>query len=189
VTSSNATAGGASTGSGISPRKITLAIGVVKAYTTRVGSGPFPTELTDGIGEGLQTRGAEFGTTTGRRRRCGWYDAVGVRYAVEVSGIDALALTKLDVLTGEPEIKICTSYEHNGKKIERFPCDHQVVSAVKPVYESMPGWKEPIDDVRSFDKLPQAAQNYVKRLEKLAGAPIRYVGVGRGRDAMIRREV
>jgi adenylosuccinate synthase len=189
VTSSNATAGGATTGAGISPRRITLAIGVVKAYTTRVGSGPFPTELTDGIGEGLQTRGAEFGTTTGRKRRCGWYDAVGVRYAVEVSGIDALALTKLDVLTGEPEVKICTGYTVNGKKIDRFPCEHTVLAAVKPSYESMPGWSENIEGVRTYDKLPKAAQNYVKRLETLAGAPIRYVGVGRGRDAMISREV
>jgi len=188
VTSSNATAGGASTGSGISPRKVTLALGVVKAYTTRVGSGPFPTELTDGIGEGLQTRGAEFGTTTGRKRRCGWFDAVGVRYAVEVSGIDALALTKLDVLTGEKEIKICTSYDVDGRKVERFPCDHHALVAAKPVYESMPGWTEVLDDVRSFDKLPRAAQNYVKRLEVLAGAKIRYVGVGRGRDAMIDRQ-
>ncbi len=188
VTSSNATAGGASTGSGISPRKITLAIGVVKAYTTRVGSGPFPTELTDATGEGLQTRGAEFGTTTGRRRRCGWFDAVGVRYAVEVSGIDALALTKLDVLTGEKELKICTAYSVDGKKVTRFPADPEQVAKAQPIYESHPGWGEPIDDVRSFEKLPAAAQSYVKRLEELSGARIRYVGVGRGRDAMIERK-
>jgi len=189
VTSSNATAGGASTGSGISPRHVTLALGVVKAYTTRVGSGPFPTELTDEIGVGLQTRGAEFGTTTGRKRRCGWFDAVGVRYAVEVSGIDALALTKLDVLTGEKEIQICTSYTIDGKKVVRFPCDHQALEAAKPTYESMPGWTEPLDDIRSYDKLPKAAQNYVERLEMLAGSPIKYVGVGRGRDAMIVRNM
>ncbi|MEI6231680.1 MAG: adenylosuccinate synthase [Planctomycetota bacterium] len=188
VTSSNATAGGASTGSGISPRKINLAIGVVKAYTTRVGSGPFPTELTDEIGKGLQTRGAEFGTTTGRTRRCGWFDAVGVKYAVDVSGIDALALTKLDVLTGEKEIKVCTSYTIDGVSTTRFPADPEKIANAKPVYESHPGWDESIDDVRSFDKLPANAQSYVKWLEKLSGAPIRYVGVGRARDAMIERK-
>lgn len=188
VTSSNATAGGASTGSGISPRKITLAIGVVKAYTTRVGSGPFPTELTDAIGEGIQTRGQEFGTTTGRKRRCGWFDAVGVRYAVEVSGIDALALTKLDVLTGEKELKICTAYTVDGARITRFPADPEQVAKAQPIYESHPGWNEPIDDVRSFEQLPPNAQSYVKRLEALSGAHIRYVGVGRARDAMIDRK-
>lgn len=188
VTSSNATAGGASTGSGISPRKITLAIGVVKAYTTRVGSGPFPTELTDATGEALQTRGAEFGTTTGRKRRCGWFDAVGVRYAVDVSGIDALALTKLDVLTGEKEVKICTGYSIDGVKTERFPADAEKIARAQPIYESHAGWSEPLDEIRSFDKLPANAQSYVKRLEELAHAPIRYVGVGRARDAMIERK-
>ena len=188
VTSSNATAGGASTGSGISPRKIALAIGVVKAYTTRVGSGPFPTELTDAIGVGLQTKGAEFGTTTGRKRRCGWFDAVGVRYAVEVSGIDALALTKLDVLTGETELKICTSYSIDGKKITRFPSDPEQVSKAQPNYETHPGWSENIEAVRSYEQLPANARSYVKRLEELSGAKIRYVGVGRARDAMIDRK-
>ena len=188
VTSSNATAGGASTGSGFSPRKIAMAIGVVKAYTTRVGSGPFPTELTDSVGEGLQNRGAEFGTTTGRKRRCGWFDAVGVRYAVDVSGIDALALTKLDVLTGEKEIKVCTSYTINGVSTTRFPADPEQIAKAQPVYESHPGWSESIDDVRSFDKLPANAQSYVRWLEKLSGAHIRYVGVGRARDAMIDRQ-
>jgi adenylosuccinate synthase len=188
VTSSNATAGGASTGTGISPRRINLAIGVVKAYTTRVGSGPFPTELTDKTGEGLQTRGMEFGTTTGRKRRCGWFDAVGVRYSVEVSGIDALALTKLDVLTGEQEIKICTGYSIDGVVKNRFPCDPHSLASAKPVYESMPGWTEKIDDIRSFDKLPVNARKYVERLEHLAGARISYVGVGSARDAMIRRD-
>ena len=186
VTSSNATAGGAATGSGMSPRRITLAIGVLKAYTTRVGSGPFPTELTEKVGEGLRTRGVEFGTTTGRPRRCGWFDAVGVRYAVEVSGIDALALTKLDVLTGEPEIKICTAYLSDGVRHERFPADMHVLANAAPVYETLPGWREPIEAARNLDQLPSAARNYVRRLEQLAGAPIRYIGVGRGREAMIR---
>ena len=186
VTSSNATAGGSATGTGISPRRITLAIGVVKAYTTRVGSGPFPTELLDAAGEDLRKRGNEFGTTTGRPRRCGWYDAVGVRYAVDVSGIDALALTKLDVLTGETELKICTSYTIDGKKVDRFPCDVHSVAHAQPVYETMPGWTEKLDDIREFSKLPVNAQRYVKRLEELAKTPIKYVGVGSGRDAMIR---
>jgi adenylosuccinate synthase len=188
VTSSNATAGGSATGTGISPRRITLAIGVVKAYTTRVGSGPFPTELLDKTGEELRKRGNEFGTTTGRPRRCGWFDAVGVRYAVDVSGIDALALTKIDVLTGEPELKICTSYTVDGVKRDRFPCDIHALIAAKPVYETMPGWSEKIDHVRSFSKLPVNAQRYVERLEALAGAKIKFVGVGSGRDAMIRRD-
>jgi adenylosuccinate synthase len=187
VTSSNATAGGAATGSGISPRKMTLALGIAKAYCTRVGSGPFPTELTESVGEGLRQRGAEFGTTTGRPRRCGWFDAVGIRYAVEVSGIDAIALTKLDVLTSESELKLCVAYDIGGKRVERFPCDHQAVAAAKPIYETMPGWKEPLDDIRSFAKLPKTAQNYVKRIEQLAGIPVRYIGVGRARDAMIKR--
>jgi adenylosuccinate synthase len=188
VTSSNATAGGASTGTGISPRKITLAIGVLKAYTTRVGTGPFPTELFDEVGLGIQTRGKEFGTTTGRKRRCGWFDAVGVRYAVDVSGIDELALTKIDVLTGEKELKICTSYEIDGKRLDRFPADHHSLVAAKPVYETMPGWSENIENVREFSQLPATAQRYVERLEKLAGAKIRYVGVGPSRDAMIERK-
>lgn len=188
VTSSNATAGGASTGTGISPRKISLAIGVLKAYTTRVGTGPFPTELFDEVGVGIQTRGKEFGTTTGRKRRCGWFDAVGVRYAVDVSGIDELALTKIDVLTGEKELKICTAYMVNGQKVERFPADHHALVDVKPVYETMPGWSENIENVREFSQLPATAQRYVERLEKLAGAKIRYVGVGPSRDAMIERK-
>ncbi|MCY3020535.1 MAG: adenylosuccinate synthase [Planctomycetota bacterium] len=187
VTSSNATSGGATTGTGISPRKITLAVGVAKAYVTRVGSGPFPTELTEKVGEGLRQRGVEFGTTTGRPRRCGWFDAVGIRYAVEVSGIDAIALTKLDVLTGEPEVKLCVTYDIGGRRVERFPCDHQALAAATPIYETMPGWNESIESVRSFAKLPPAARNFVKRIEELAGVPIRYVGVGRTRDAMIRR--
>ena len=187
VTSSNATSGGGTTGTGISPRKISLTLGIAKAYTTRVGEGPFPTELTESVGEGLRQRGVEFGTTTGRPRRCGWFDAVGLRYATEVSGIDAIALTKLDVLTGEPEVKVCVAYDIGGKRVERFPCDHEALAAAKPVYETMRGWKESIEAVRAFAKLPPAARRYVKRLEELTGVPIRYVGVGRTRDAMIKR--
>ena len=187
VTSSNATAGGGTTGTGLSPRKITLTLGVAKAYTTRVGSGPFPTELKDALGEGLRTRGGEFGTTTGRPRRCGWFDAVGVKYAVEVSGIDAIAMTKLDVLTGEPEVKLCVAYEIDGSRVERFPCDHQALERAQPVYETLPGWKEPLDEIREFSKLPKAARNFVKRVEALSGVKVRYVGVGRTREAMIKR--
>lgn len=187
VTSSNATAGGGATGTGISPRKITLTLGIAKAYTTRVGAGPFPTELKDARGDGLRARGVEFGTTTGRPRRCGWFDAVGVRYAVEVSGIDAIALTKLDVLTGEPEVRLCVAYDIGGRRVERFPCEHQALETAQPVYETLPGWQEPLDAMRSFERLPRAAQDFVRRIEALAGVPVRYVGVGRARDAMIRR--
>jgi adenylosuccinate synthase len=163
-----------------------VVLGVLKAYTTRVGSGPFPTELLDKVGEGLRTRGAEFGTTTGRPRRCGWFDAVGVRYAAEVSGLDSMALTKLDVLTGEPEIKICIAYLCEGVRYERFPADWETLAGAAPVYETMPGWSENIENARRLEQLPAAARNYVKRLELLSGVPIRYIGVGRGREAMIK---
>lgn len=186
VTSSNSTAGGAATGSGVSPKRIETALGVVKAYTTRVGAGPFPTELLDAQGEALRQRGGEFGTTTGRPRRCGWFDAVAVRYAVEVSGVDALALTKLDVLTGERELKICTHYTVDGRKLERFPADLSLVERAQPVYETMPGWSETLDACRRFSELPASAQAYVKRLEQCSGAPVRYIGVGAARDALIR---
>ncbi|MCZ7644178.1 MAG: adenylosuccinate synthase [Planctomycetota bacterium] len=187
VTSSNSTAGGAATGSGVSPKRIETALGVVKAYTTRVGAGPFPTELLDAQGEALRQRGGEFGTTTGRPRRCGWFDAVAVQYAVEVSGVDALALTKLDVLTGEKELKLCTHYLVGGERLERFPADLARVEQARPVYETMPGWSESLEELRDFSKLPKAARAYVERLEALSGAPIRYIGVGAARDALIRR--
>ena len=187
VTSSNATAGGAATGSGCSPKRIELALGVVKAYTSRVGAGPFPTELKDAQGDALRTRGAEFGTTTGRPRRCGWLDMVGVRYAVGVSGVDTIALTKLDVLTGEKELKIGTSYRIGGREVTRFPADTHLVEEAQPVYETLPGWEESIEDVRDYAKLPKNARVYIERIEKLAGAPVRYIGVGRARDALIRK--
>ncbi|MBE7462137.1 MAG: adenylosuccinate synthase [Planctomycetes bacterium] len=186
VTSSNSTAGGAATGSGVSPKRIETALGVVKAYTTRVGAGPFPTELLDAQGEALRQRGGEFGTTTGRPRRCGWFDAVAVRYAVEVSGVDALALTKLDVLTGERELKVCTHYTVDGRMLDRFPADLSLVERAQPVYETLPGWSETLDACRRFAELPAAAQAYVKRLEQCSGAPVRYIGVGAARDALIR---
>ena len=188
VTSSNATAGGAATGSGISPKLITTTLGIVKAYTTRVGAGPFPTELLDQSGEDLRERGGEFGTTTGRPRRCGWLDMVALRYAVEVSGADAIGLTKLDVLSGQNEIKICTSYQIEGETVDRFPADLSRVEKAVPVYESMPGWREEIDDVREFGKLPKAARQYVQRIEDLMSVPVTYVGVGKARDALIHRQ-
>jgi adenylosuccinate synthase len=187
VTSSNATAGGAATGSGVSPKLIQMTMGIVKAYTTRVGSGPFPTELTDKTGEKLRERGAEFGTTTGRPRRCGWMDMVALRYAVEVSGADAIALTKLDVLTGQRELLICTGYQIDGKTVDRFPSDLSLVEKAVPVYETMGGWREDIEEVRSFGDLPNAARMYVERIEELLGIPVAYVGVGKARDALIRR--
>jgi len=187
VTSSNASAGGAATGSGVSPRRIDQALGVAKAYTTRVGSGPFPTELKDAQGEALRQRGGEFGTTTGRPRRTGWFDGVSVRYAVEISGIDGIAFTKLDVLTGEKELKVCTHYEIDGRKIERFPADIHLVEQAVPVYVTLPGWGEVIEDVRSFEKLPKNARDYVTYIEKLVGVPIKYIGVGKARDALISR--
>ncbi len=187
VTSSNSTAGGAATGSGVSPKRIGTAIGIVKAYTTRVGAGPFPTEILGEAGDALREKGAEFGTTTGRPRRCGWFDAVAGRYAVDVSGVDELALTKLDVLTGEKELKICTGYTIEGKTVMRFPADLHHVEEAVPQYETMAGWSEPIDDIRSFEALPEAARKYVQRLEVLMEAPIRYIGVGTTRDALIRK--
>jgi adenylosuccinate synthase len=187
VTSSNATAGGAATGSGVSPKLIKTVLGIAKAYTTRVGSGPVPTELTGKTGNALRERGAEFGTTTGRPRRCGWFDALATRYATEVSGADAIALTKLDVLTGEREVKICTSYQVDGKVVERFPADISMVERAVPTYESLPGWRESIEDIREFKSLPKAAREYVKRIEDLLGLHITYVGVGKARDALIRR--
>ena len=187
VTSSNATAGGAATGSGVSPKLIKTTMGIAKAYTTRVGSGPFPTELTDKTGEKLRERGAEFGTTTGRPRRCGWLDMVALRYAIEVSGADAIALTKLDVLTGHRELKICTGYQIDGQTVVRFPSDLSMVEKAVPVYETMRGWREEIEEVRSFEALPKAARQYVERIEELLTVPIAYVGVGKARDALIRR--
>ena len=187
VTSSNATAGGAATGSGCSPRRIARVLGVVKAYTSRVGAGPFPTELKDAQGDALRTRGAEFGTTTGRPRRCGWLDMVGLRYALEVSGVDSIALTKLDVLTGEKEVKICTSYRIGGREVTRFPSDTHHVEEAQPVYETLPGWEESIEDIRDYTKLPKNARDFIERIEKLTAAPVQYIGVGRARDALIRK--
>jgi adenylosuccinate synthase len=185
VTSSNPTAGGASTGSGIGPTKITRVIGIVKAYTTRVGSGPFPTELFDEDGEKLRSIGGEFGTTTGRSRRTGWYDALIARYAVRINGLTDFFLTKLDVLTGWEKIPVCVAYEIDGKRIEELPASQTEFHHAKPVYEYLPGWSENISGARSLDDLPKNARAYVKFLEEISGAPMSTIGVGPGREETI----
>jgi adenylosuccinate synthase len=185
VTSSNPTAGGASTGSGVGPTKITRVIGILKAYTTRVGSGPFPTELFDEDGEALRKIGGEVGVTTGRNRRCGWFDAPIARYAVRVNGLTDFFLTKLDVLTGWEKIPVCVAYEIDGVRIEELPASQSDFHHAKPIYEYLPGWKENISKAKSLDDLPKNAQDYVKFLEKFSGAQISAIGVGPGRDETI----
>ena len=181
VTSSNPTAGGASTGSGIGPTKITRVIGILKAYTTRVGSGPFPTELFDEDGEKLRKIGGEVGVTTGRNRRCGWFDAPIARYATRVNGLTDFFLTKLDVLTGWEKIPVCVAYEVEGKRVNEVPASQSDFHHAKPVYEYLPGWSEDISGARKLSNLPKNAQNYVKFLEEASGAPISAIGVGPGR--------
>ena len=187
VTSSNSTAGGASTGSGIGPGQFKTVIGIVKAYTTRVGAGPFPTELFDESGEFLRATGFEFGTTTGRPRRCGWYDAPIARYSARINGVTDFVLTKLDVLTGLKEIPVCVAYEVDGKRLDEMPVSQTDFHHAKPIYENFPGWDEDITGVTNFADLPQAAQDYVLQLEKISGARISAIGVGPGRDAIIVR--
>ena len=185
VTSSNPTAGGASTGSGIGPTKITRVIGILKAYTTRVGSGPFPTELFDADGEALRKIGGEVGVTTGRNRRCGWFDAPIARYAVRVNGLTDFFLTKLDVLTGWEKIPVCVAYDIDGKRVEELPASQSDFHHAKPIYEYLPGWSENISKAKSIDDLPKNARAYVEFLEKISGAPISAIGVGPGRDETI----
>jgi adenylosuccinate synthase len=185
VTSSNPTAGGASTGSGIGPTKITRVIGILKAYTTRVGSGPFPTELFDADGDALRKIGGEVGVTTGRNRRCGWFDAPIARYAVRVNGLTDFFLTKLDVLTGWEKIPVCVAYEVDGVRVEELPASQTDFHHAKPIYEYLPGWKENISKAKSVADLPNNAREYVKFLEKKSGAPISAIGVGPGRDETI----
>jgi adenylosuccinate synthase len=187
VTSSNPTAGGAAAGSGIGPTRITTVIGILKAYTTRVGSGPFPTELHDEMGERLRKTGGEVGVTTGRSRRTGWFDAVIARYASRVNGITDYFLTKLDVLSGLDTVPICVGYKVNGETVHEMPMTQTDVHHAVPVYEEMPGWWEDISECRSFDDLPAKARAYVLRLEELSGARISAVGVGPGRDQTIVR--
>jgi adenylosuccinate synthase len=185
VTSSNPTAGGASTGSGIGPTKITRVIGILKAYTTRVGSGPFPTELFDADGDALRKIGGEVGVTTGRNRRCGWFDAPIARYAVRVNGLTDFFLTKLDVLTGWDKIPVCVAYEVDGVRVEELPASQTHFHHAKPIYDYLPGWKENISTAKSIDDLPLNAREYVKFLEKISGAPISAIGVGPGRNETI----
>lgn len=187
VTSSNATAAGACTGSGVAPTRIDRVIAILKAYSTRVGEGPFPTELDDDSGEFLRTTGAEFGTTTGRPRRCGWVDAVVGRYAQRINGVTDFVVTKLDVLTGLDTIPICVAYDVFGTKHAEMPVNQTDFHHAEPIYEEMPGWVEDISACREFADLPSAAQDYILRLEELIGARISAIGVGPGRDQTIRR--
>jgi len=185
VTSSNTSTGGACTGAGIGPQHIHHVIGISKAYTTRVGSGPFTTELAGPEGETLKREGLEFGATTGRARRCGWFDAVGVRHAVRVNGITGIALTKLDVLTGFKKIPICTAYRYDGREYEHFPASSKVLEKAEPVLEDMEGWTEALTGVRNFSDLPAAAQKYVRRIEEILETEIIVVSVGPGREQTI----
>jgi adenylosuccinate synthase len=185
VTSSNATAGGACTGSGVPPTRITGVIAVVKAYTTRVGEGPFPTELLDVKGERLREAGAEFGTTTGRPRRCGWFDAVIARYAARVNGVTDFVLTKLDVLTGMEEVPVCVAYDVDGVRHDEMPMTQSEFARAVPIYETFPGWDEDISKARTLDELPRNARDYVATLEAMIKAPISAIGVGPGRDETI----
>ncbi|WP_026793370.1 MULTISPECIES: adenylosuccinate synthase [Planktothrix] len=185
VTSSNPVAGGACVGTGVGPTMIDRVIGVAKAYTTRVGEGPFPTEMVDGIGQVLCDRGAEFGTTTGRQRRCGWFDAVIGRYAVRINGLDCLAITKLDVLDGLDEIKVCIAYDIDGERCEHFPSSARTFARCEPIYETLPGWKESTADCRKLEDLPQTALDYLKFLAELMKVPIAIVSLGASRDQTI----
>ena len=188
VTSSNATAGGAATGLGIPPRAITGALGITKAYTTRVGSGPFPTELLDETGAYLQKRGNEYGASTGRPRRTGWFDAMVVRYSVMLNGLDAIALTKLDVLDDFDEIKLCVGYKRDGVVVNEMPYGATLLAECEPIYEAAPGWKTSTCAITSFDALPAAAKDYVRRIETLIGAPVAIISTGPERTETIIRE-
>ncbi|MBG6094405.1 adenylosuccinate synthase [Nocardioides luteus] len=185
VTSSNATSGGACTGSGIPPTRIDRVVAIVKAYTTRVGEGPFPTELFDSSGDYLRDNGHEFGTTTGRPRRCGWYDAVIARYAARVNGVTDFVLTKLDVLGGLDEIPVCVAYDVDGVRHDEMPVNQSDFHHAKPIFEMLPGWKEDISGARSFSDLPANAQAYVKYVEEISGAPMSVIGVGPARDETV----
>lgn len=185
VTSSSPTSGGACTGTGLPPTKIDSVIGIVKAYTTRVGNGPFPTELTDEDGEKLRKIGAEFGATTGRPRRCGWFDAFLVKYSAMINGIDHVAITKLDVLSDFDEIKVCTGYEIDGRMLKSFPTEASQLDLVKPVYKVFPGWKQNIASIRDYSELPAATRNYLDFISEFCGFSIKLVSVGPKREETI----
>ena len=182
VTSSNTVSSNAAAGAGVGPKDLNDVLGIVKAYTTRVGAGPFPTELFDEVGEFIQEKGAEFGATTGRRRRCGWLDMVILNNAAQLNGLTGLTITKLDVLGELDELKICTAYELDGKEIGYVPTSLKELERCKPVFETLPGWKEDISGIREYDKLPETARNYLKRIEELCGVPVSIVSVGPGRE-------
>ena len=187
VTSSSTSAAGAFTGTGLAPNDLTRVIAVVKAYTTRVGEGPFPTEDFTEMGEKLRANGGEFGATTGRPRRCGWLDIPGLKYSMEVNGATVIALTKLDVLTGMGDIKVCTAYEHNGQRLTTWPNDTRTMGELQPVYETMPGWDDDITNCKSFEELPANARAYVKYIEDTLGVPVGLIGVGADRNQTINR--
>lgn len=182
VTSSHPVAAGACLGAGLGPTRISKVVAVAKAYITRVGEGPFPTELKDDLGDYLRQRGHEFGTTTGRPRRCGWYDGVVARYATRINGLDCLAITKLDVLTGLDKLFLCTGYSYRGELLTEFPATLKVLAQCQPVYEEMPGWQEDITTVRNYSELPENARAYLERISQVSGVPIAIVGVGPGRE-------
>jgi adenylosuccinate synthase len=185
VTSSSATAGGACTGAGVGPTRIDSVVGVSKAYTTRVGEGPFPTELFGDEGDELRERGGEFGVTTGRPRRTGWFDGVVSRYAARVNGLTDLVITKLDVLTGYDQIPVCVAYDVDGERVEEMPMTQSDFHHAKPIYEYLPGWTEDITQVRKFEDLPENAQSYIRRIEQISGVRVSVIGVGPGREAAI----
>jgi len=187
VTSSSPISGGACTGAGVGPKRIDRVLGIAKAYITRVGSGPFPTELSDETGVLLQTVGGEFGTTTGRQRRCGWYDAVIVRYAVQVNGLTDLVITKLDVLSAVDTIKVCVAYEYEGTRYNNLPCHQTAFHHAKPIYEELPGWGVDITACRTFEELPKEARDYIEFIEDLAEVPVSLIAVGPSREQTIFR--
>ena len=185
VTSSNPTAGGACTGSGVGPRRMENIVGGVKAYTTRVGAGPFPAEQLNEVGEYLRNTGHEFGTVTGRPRRCGWLDTAVVKYAAMLNSLDYLAITRLDILDDLDTIKICTGFKYKGQLLKEYPASLDVLENVEPIYEEMPGWKADISKCKSYDELPEAARHYVERISELTGVPLGIVSVGPNRSQTI----
>ncbi len=185
VTSSSASAGGACTGLGISPVKINKIVGIVKAYTTRVGEGPFPTEIKGHIGEAIREKGGEYGATTGRPRRCGWLDVVALRHSIRINGFGGLVMTKLDILDGMEKLMICKAYKHSGKLYEDFPKELNILQECEPVYEEVPGWKSSTTGIKDFEKLPENAKSYIRMIEKMLGVPVEIVSLGQRRDELI----
>jgi adenylosuccinate synthase len=185
VTSSNAIAGGACTGLGVGPTKISKVLGIVKAYTTRVGSGPFPTEITDSLGDRLREKGGEYGATTGRPRRCGWLDMVILKHSARINGLTGIAITKLDILDGMDVIKICTAYKHQGKLYEEFPKEINIFSECEPVYIEMPGWHASTQGITDYNALPKTAKAYIKKIEKILKVKVQLISTGQRRDELI----